>query len=156
MNIRIVAVGKLKEKFWKAAVEEYAKRLGAYTKFEIVEVSDRDPAKCGGESKAMQFEATDILKAIPESAHVILLAIDGKQYSSESFAKHFESLMSSGISSFCFVIGGSTGVDSSVKMRANETFSFGKITLPHNLARVVLIEQLYRTFKIIKNEPYHK
>ena len=156
MKIRIIAVGKLKEKFWKDAVQDYVKRLGAYAKIEIIEVQDRDPAKCGGEKIAMQLEASDILKAIPASAQAILLAIDGKQYSSEQFAQRLNKYLSSGTSDFCFIIGGSTGVDVAVKKRADEEISFGPITLPHNLARVVLVEQLYRTFKIIRNEPYHK
>lgn len=156
MKIRIIAVGKLKEKFWKDAVQEYVKRLGAYAKIEIVQVQDRDPVKCGGEQDAMQLEAADILKAIPAGTQTILLAIDGKQYSSEDFSKQMEKKMATGISDFCFIIGGSTGVDETIENVADEKLSFGAITLPHNLARVVLVEQLYRAFKIMRNEPYHK
>ena len=156
MKIRIIAVGKLKEKFWKDAVQEYVKRLGAYAKIEIVQVQDRDPVKCGGEQDAMQLEAADILKAIPAGAQTILLAIDGKQYSSEDFSKQMEKKMSAGTSDFCFIIGGSTGVDETIESMADEKLSFGAITLPHNLARVVLVEQLYRALKIMRNEPYHK
>ena len=156
MKIRIIAVGKLKEKFWKDAVQEYVKRLGAYAKIEIIQVQDRDPVKCGGEQDAMQLEAADILKAIPAGTQTILLAIDGKQYSSEDFSKQMEKKMATGISDFCFIIGGSTGVDETIESMADEKLSFGAITLPHNLARVVLVEQLYRAFKIMRNEPYHK
>lgn len=156
MKLRVVAVGKLKERFWKDAVAEYAKRLGGYAKLDIAEIADRDPAKCGGEVKAMELESVDILKTIPENSHVILLAIDGKQRSSEDFSKHLDALMLGGASDITFVIGGSTGVAPDVRKRANETFSFGPITLPHNLARVVLLEQIYRAFKISRGEPYHK
>ena len=156
MKIRIIAVGKLKEKFWKDAVQEYVKRTSAYAKLEIVEVPDRDPAKCGGEAAAMQAEGADILKAIPDGARTVLLAIDGKQYSSEAFAAKLQEKMTAGTSSFCFIIGGSCGVDAAVKNAVDAKISFGAITLPHNLARVVLVEQLYRAFKIMRGEPYHK
>ncbi len=156
MKIRIIAVGKLKEKFWKDAVQEYVKRTSAYAKLEIVEVPDRDPAKCGGEAAAMQAEGADILKAIPDGARTVLLAIDGKQYSSEAFAAKLQEKMTAGTSSFCFIIGGSCGVDDAVKNAVDAKISFGAITLPHNLARVVLVEQLYRAFKIMRGEPYHK
>lgn len=155
-RITVVAVGKLKERFWEEAVGEYAKRLKAYTKLEIKEITDRDPAKFGGEQAAMRKEAADILAAIPESSHCILLAIDGKQRSSEGLSAHLDELGLKGVSDLCFVIGGSTGVDESVRARADETLSFGPITLPHNLARVVLLEQIYRAFRISRGEPYHK
>lgn len=155
MKLTVIAVGKLKEKFWKAAVEEYAKRLGAYATLKIVEVADRDPASCGGADKAMELEAADILKALG-SSHAVLLAIDGTQRSSEAFAQRLDTLMVSGASDIAFVIGGSTGVAPAVRARADETLSFGPITLPHNLARIVLLEQVYRAFKIMRGEPYHK
>ncbi|MGI6032567.1 MAG: 23S rRNA (pseudouridine(1915)-N(3))-methyltransferase RlmH [Coriobacteriales bacterium] len=155
MKIEIVAVGKLKERFWKDAVAEYVKRLGGYAQVRVMEVADRDPAKCGGEGKAREREGADILKACGPG-HVILLAIDGKERSSEGFAHRLESLMNSGKSDIVFVIGGSTGVSDEVRKRADETLSFGPITLPHNLARVVLVEQVYRAFKIMRGEPYHK
>lgn len=155
MKISVVAVGKLKEKFWKAAVAEYAKRLGAYATLKVVEVPDRDPGTCGGEDKAREAEAYDILKVVGAS-YVVLLAIDGEQRTSEGFARHLEKLMLSGRSDIAFVIGGSTGVAPRVRTRADEAFSFGAITLPHNLARIVLLEQVYRAFKIMRGEPYHK
>ena len=156
MKITVVSVGKLKEKFWKEAVAEYAKRLGGYCQLKLVEVADRDPTKCGGDAKAMEAEGADILKAVPDAARCILLAIDGKQRSSEDFSKHLDQLALGGASELAFVIGGSTGVDPVVRKRADETFSFWPITLPHNLARVVLLEQVYRAFKISRGEPYHK
>lgn len=156
IKITVVSVGKLKERFWKDAVAEYAKRLGGYCQLKLVEVPDRDPAKCGGDIKAMEAEGVDILKAVPASARCILLAIDGKQRGSVEFSKHLDQLALDGASELAFVIGGSTGVDVAVRKRADETFSFGPITLPHNLARVVLLEQIYRAFKISRGEPYHK
>lgn len=156
IKITVVSVGKLKERFWKDAVAEYAKRLGGYCQLKLVEVPDRDPAKCGGDIKAMEAEGVDILKAVPASARCILLAIDGKQRGSVEFSKHLDQLALDGASELAFVIGGSTGVDVAVRKRADETFSFGPVTLPHNLARVVLLEQIYRAFKISRGEPYHK
>lgn len=156
IKITVVAVGKLKERFWKDAVAEYAKRLGGYCQLKLVEVADRDPAKTGGDDKAMEAEAADILRALGAQTHVILLAIDGKQRSSEGLAQRLEQLSVGGTSDIAFVIGGSTGVSPRVRARANETLSFGPITLPHNLARVVLLEQVYRAFKISRGEPYHK
>ena len=155
MKMSIVAVGKLKERFWKDAVAEYAKRLGGYVKLKMVEVPDRDPASCGGDERAMELEGADILKVLG-SSHVILLAIDGEQRTSEGIAKRLDALMLQGKSDISLVIGGSTGVSPEVRRRADETLSFGAITLPHNLARVVAVEQVYRAFKIMRGEPYHK
>ena len=155
MRLRIIAVGKLKERFWKDAVAEYVKRLGAFAQVEVVEIPDRDPAKSGGEAAAMAEEGSGILKACGNS-HVILLAIDGTQRSSENFAARLDELMTHGTSDIAFIIGGSTGVAPEVRQRADETLSFGPITMPHNLARVVLAEQVYRAFKIMRGEPYHK
>lgn len=145
MGITVLAVGKLKERFWKDAVAEYMKRLGAYAKVRIVEIPDR----------GMEQEAADLLHAAG-SSHLILLAIDGTERTSEGIAHRMGELMVHGTSDITFCIGGSTGVTQAVRDRANETLSFGKITLPHNLARVVLLEQIYRAFKIMRGEPYHK
>lgn len=156
MRYAVVAVGKLKEKFWVQACAEYVKRLGAYAKVEMREVSDIDPARAGGVEASRAREGQEILAAIPARSHVILLAIDGEQRSSEQFSAHLDELALRGKSDLTFVIGGSDGVSPEVRARANETFSFGPITLPHNLARVVLLEQLYRACKISRGEPYHK
>lgn len=156
MKITVVCVGKLKEKFWAQAVAEYAKRLGAFCKLDIRELADVDPAKAGGEEAARTREGQAICAALPERSHVILLAIEGRERSSEALAHRLESLALSGTSDIAFVIGGSCGVSPAVYARANETLSFGPITLPHNLARVVLLEQIYRAFKINRGEPYHK
>lgn len=156
MRITIVAVGKLKEKFWAAACDEYLKRLSGYAKVTVREISDVDPARAGGVEAARAKEGAAILAALPASAHVILMAIEGKQRSSEQFSKRLDALCLEGRSDIAFVIGGSDGVDQAVYERANETLSFGPITLPHNLARVVLLEQVYRAIKISRGEPYHK
>ena len=156
MRYAVVAVGKLKEKFWVQACAEYVKRLGAYGKVDVREVPDIDPARAGGVEASRAREGQEILAAIPARSHVILLAIDGKQRSSEQFSAHLDELALRGKSDLTFVIGGSDGVSPEVRARANETFSFGPITLPHNLARVVLLEQLYRACKISRGEPYHK
>lgn len=156
MKYTVVAVGKLKERFWKDACAEYVKRLGAYGKVDVREVADIDPAKAGGVEQSRNKEGETILAAVPDRSHMILLAIDGKQRSSEDFSAHLDELMLRGNSDLAFVIGGSDGVSAEVRARADETFSFGPITLPHNLARVVLLEQLYRACKISHGEPYHK
>ena len=156
MIITIAAVGKLKEKFWKEACQEYCKRLGSYTTIRIVEAADIDPEKAGGVDAAKEKEGYSILQAIPEKSHVILLAIEGKEKSSVELANHLQDLMIHGNGNITFVIGGSDGVSAEVYKRADETLSFGAITLPHNLARVVLLEQIYRSFRIMRGEPYHK
>ena len=156
MNYTVVAVGKLKERFWTEACAEYVKRLGAYGKVKIVEVPDIDPARAGGIDGSRSREGQAILAAIPDRSHVILLAIEGKERSSEEFSHRLDDLALSGKSDITFVIGGSDGVSDAVRSRANETLSFGRITLPHNLARVVLLEQVYRACKISRGEKYHK
>lgn len=156
MKITLVVVGKLKEKFWIEACEEYLKRLQPYARVKVIEVPDIDPTKAGGIQQAREKEGSSIIKALSDSSRVILLAIEGKQRSSVEFSRRLESWGIEGQSDVSFVIGGSDGVSSEVMKRADETLSFGKITLPHNLARVVLLEQIYRAFKISRNEPYHK
>ena len=156
MKFTVIAVGKLKERFWSDACSEYLKRLQPYAKTKVVEIADVDPARAGGEAASIEREGTSILKAIPERAHMVLLAIDGKQRSSEGLSQRIDDLGLSGVGEIDFVIGGSCGVSADVRARADETLSFGLITLPHNLARVVLLEQLYRACKISRGEPYHK
>ena len=159
MNITIIAVGKLKERFWVDACGEYLKRLGAYAKVNVRELADVNPAHVGGESAAVDKESAAIigvLDTLPADTHVVLLAIKGKQLSSVEFSQRFDSWALRGTANIAFIIGGSCGVNEAVVARAHEQFSFGKITLPHNLARVVLLEQVYRAFKISHGEPYHK
>lgn len=156
MAYTVVAVGKLKEKFWKAACDEYLKRLQPYAKMKVVEVADVDPARAGGVEAAKLKEGKAILAALPDHAHAVLLAIDGKQLSSEELSRSLDDLALRGKSDVAFIIGGSDGVCDEVRQRSDQLLSFGKITLPHNLARVVLLEQLYRAQKISRGEPYHK
>lgn len=156
MRFTIVAVGKLKERFWTDACAEYLKRLQPYAKTEVREVADVDPARAGGVEAAREREGAAVLAALSPSSHMVLLAIDGKERSSEGLARRIDELKLRGASDIAFVIGGSDGVSDAVRARADETLSFGPITLPHNLARVVLLEQLYRAQKISRGEPYHK
>ena len=156
MKFTVVAVGKLKERFWADACAEYLKRLQPYAKTRVVEVPDVDPVRAGGDAAAVEREGEAVLKALPDRAHVVLLVIDGKQRSSEALSGRIDDLALSGCGEIAFVIGGSCGTSASVRARADEAVSFGPITLPHNLARVVLLEQLYRACKISRNEPYHK
>lgn len=156
MKYTIVCVGKLKERFWTDACAEYVKRLGAYAKVEVREVPDVDPARAGGVDAARRREGAAILAAVGPRTHAILLAIEGHARSSEEFSRRLDELALRGTSDVAFIIGGSDGVSDEVRARADETLSFGPITLPHNLARVVLLEQVYRACKISRGEPYHK
>ena len=142
MKIQVVAVGKLKERFWKEACDEYLKRLKGYAKVRVDEVPDCDPAKVGGEEGARTKEGRSILEKLPEHSHVILLDVGGRQLSSEGIAARVDALALSGVSEISFIVGGSGGVSQGVHDAADESMSFGKITLPHNLARVVLLEQI--------------
>ena len=144
MRFTVVAVGKLKERFWTDACAEYLKRLQPYAKTEVREIADVDPGRAGGVDAARDREGAAIVGALSPSSHVVLLAIDGKQRSSEGFSQRIDALQLNGASDIAFVIGG------------DATLSFGPVTLPHNLARVVLLEQLYRAQKISRGEPYHK
>ncbi len=147
MKITVICAGRLKEAYFADAVSEYVKRLSRYTVTEIAEVAD------GPDMKA---EAERIIKRIPEGAFIITLEIEGRQYTSEEFASRLERLKTDGISHFVFIIGGSDGLDESVKKRSDLSLSFSKFTFPHMLMRVILLEQIYRAMKIINNEPYHK
>ena len=159
MRFSIIAVGKLKERFWTDACAEYLKRLQPYAKTTVIEVPDVDPTRVGGEAAATEREGEAVLKALaslPDRTRLVLLAIGGRERSSEDLSSHLDKLALDGTSDIAFVIGGSCGVSDAVRARADEQLSFGPITLPHNLARVVLLEQLYRACKISRNEPYHK
>ncbi|MEK6189994.1 MAG: 23S rRNA (pseudouridine(1915)-N(3))-methyltransferase RlmH [Carnobacterium alterfunditum] len=159
MNIKIITVGKLKEKYLKMGIAEYAKRLSAYCKMELIEVPDEKAPEKLSEAEMIQVkekEGERILAKIPDQAYVFALAIEGKQRTSEAFAKEIEQLGVQGKSTLVFVIGGSLGLSDAVMKRSNSPISFGKMTLPHQLMRLVLIEQIYRGFKIVRNEPYHK
>ena len=159
MKITIVCVGKIKEKFYRDAINEYAKRLSKYCKFEIIEVPDeKTPDKCSEteEQMILSKEAEKILKNIRQDMFVYALAIKGKKLDSVAFANEIHRLGLSGKSSIAFVIGGSLGLHSSVLKRADRQLSFSDMTFPHQLMRVILSEQIYRSFRIIAKEPYHK
>ncbi|CAD5899470.1 23S rRNA (pseudouridine1915-N3)-methyltransferase [Carnobacterium maltaromaticum] len=159
MNIKIITVGKLKEKYLKMGIDEYTKRLGAYCKIELIEVPDEKAPEKLSEAEMLQVkekEGERILAKIPENAYVFALAIEGKQRTSEEFSKEIEQLGIQGKSNLVFVIGGSLGLSQAVMKRSNTPISFGKMTLPHQLMRLVLVEQIYRGFRIMKGEPYHK
>ena len=159
MKITVVCVGKLKEKFFADGVEEYKKRLGRYAKIGIAEVADEkapENLSIAEEEQVKAKEGEKILKKIPDDAFVVALCIDGKMLSSEELADFFEKKTVSGVSSIAFVIGGSLGLSKAVIDRADYKLSFSKMTFPHQLMRMILMEQVYRAFRIIKNEPYHK
>ena len=159
MKITVVCVGKLKEKFFADGVEEYKKRLGRYAKIEIAEVADEkapENLSIAEEEQVKAKEGEKILKKIPDDAFVVALCIDGKMLSSEELADFFEKKTVSGVSSIAFVIGGSLGLSKAVIDRADYKLSFSKMTFPHQLMRVVLLEQIYRGYRILNGEPYHK
>ncbi|WP_313150547.1 23S rRNA (pseudouridine(1915)-N(3))-methyltransferase RlmH [Lysinibacillus capsici] len=159
MNITIVSVGKLKEKYLKMGIDEYVKRLGGYAKMDLVEVPDEKAPEQLSEAEmdiVKKKEGERILAKISPDAYVIALAINGKMKTSEQMAADIESLMTYGKSKIAFVIGGSLGLHEDVLKRAEEQQSFGKMTLPHQLMKLVLVEQIYRSFRIMKGEPYHK
>ncbi len=159
MKITIIAVGKIKEKFFRDAIDEYAKRLSKYCKFEIIEVADeKTPDKCSEteEQLILSKEAEKIMKHIRPDMFVYALAIKGKKLDSVAFANDINQLGLSGKSSIAFVIGGSLGLHESVLKRSDKQLSFSDMTFPHQLMRVILSEQIYRCYRIIANEPYHK
>ncbi|MBC1921579.1 23S rRNA (pseudouridine(1915)-N(3))-methyltransferase RlmH [Listeria grayi] len=159
MNIQIITVGKLKEKYLTQGINEYLKRLQAYAKIQIIELPDEKAPEVLSQAEMEQVklkEGERILGKISDDAHVVALAILGKQKTSEQFAAGIEKLMTYGKSKIVFVIGGSLGLGDNVLKRADEEMSFGKLTLPHQLMRLVLVEQVYRAFRIMRGEPYHK
>lgn len=159
MNITIVSVGKLKEKYLKLGIDEYVKRLGSYAKLELVEVPDeKAPEQLSDADMEIvkRKEGERILAKLNDGTYVIALALDGKMKTSEEMAADLDALMTYGKSKIAFVIGGSLGLHSEVLKRADEKLCFGKMTLPHQLMKLVLVEQIYRSFRIIKGEPYHK
>lgn len=159
MKITILCVGKVKEKFYRMAIDEYVKRLGRYCKLEIIEVADEktpDNASEHEESLIKDKEGERILKNIRREATVIGLAIEGKMLSSEQLAGKISQLAISGESHIQFIIGGSLGLSEKVLKEADLLLSFSKMTFPHQLMRVILLEQIYRSYRIIQGEPYHK
>lgn len=159
LNIKLICVGKLRERFYIDAFNEYARRLSAYCKFECVELNE---IKLGDKpsdkeiENALVRESADIEKAIPKDAYVIAMCVGAKQLKSEELAQKINSLALSGRGKICFIIGGSFGMAESVKQRADMRLGMSEMTFPHHLARVMLTEQIYRSFKIIEGSRYHK
>lgn len=159
MKITIVCVGKIKEDFYRKAVSEYEKRLGRYCRLEIIEVQDEktpDHASPVQEEQIREKEAARILRHLSEDAYLFSLEIEGENSDSISFARQLDQLAVQGKSHIEFVIGGSLGLHHSVSRRADRAISFSKMTFPHQLMRVILLEQIYRSYRINKGEPYHK
>lgn len=159
MKITLITVGKIKERFFEEAVAEYSKRLSRYCRLEIIQVADEktpDGASEGMERQIKEKEGKRILANIKEGAFVMALAIEGKMLSSEELAGKVQKLGVDGVSQIVFVIGGSLGLSEEVMRRADFSLSFSKMTFPHQLMRVIFLEQLYRSYRIISGEPYHK
>lgn len=159
MKITLITVGKIKEKYLKDAIAEYSKRLSRYCKLEIVEVADEktpDNASDTVEDAIRDKEGERILKYIKEDAYVITLEIAGKMLTSEEMAEKIEKLGVQGTSYIIFIIGGSIGLGKEILKRSDYALSFSKMTFPHQLMRVILLEQIYRSYRIINHEPYHK
>lgn len=159
MRITLVVVGKIKEKFYADAVAEYSKRLSRYCRLEIIQVADEKTPDGAGEALERQIKEREggrILAQLKEDAYVVALAIQGQSMSSEQLAARLEQLAVSGKSQIIFIIGGSLGLSEAVLRRADFLLSFSPMTFPHQLMRVILLEQIYRGFRIISGEPYHK
>ena len=159
MNINIICIGKLKERYWSDAVAEYSKRLKSCCSLDIVELKEsRLPDKAGSaeELAVKEAEGSEIIKKIKDNMYVITLEVKGKMLSSEKLAAKIENLGIDGVSNIAFVIGGSLGLSEAVSRRADFKLSFSEMTFPHQMMRVVLLEQVYRSFKIIRHEAYHK
>lgn len=159
MKITILCVGKIKESFYRQAIDEYAKRLSKYCKLEIVEVADEktpDRASEVMENQIKEKEAERLIDKLKEDSYIFTLEIKGKKYTSEAFADTIKKLTVQGKSHLTFVIGGSLGLHEKILKHSNQPISFSDMTFPHQLMRVVLTEQIYRAFRIMNNEPYHK
>lgn len=159
MKITVIGVGRLKEKYWQAAIDEYSKRLSKYVKLDIIEVPDEkapENLSAAEEEIVKKNEGERILKNIRDGAYVIALAINGKMLGSEELSEFLNERMVRGAGHIVFVIGGSLGLSKEVLDRTDYKLSFSKMTFPHQMMRVILLEQFYRAVKIMKNEPYHK
>ena len=159
MTVRVCSVGKIKEKFYREALSEYGKRLFKYCKLEMIEVADEktmEGASSLEEQMVLDKEGKRLMEKIPERSFVIALAIKGKEMDSPELAKNMEKLFLEGKSDITFVIGGSLGLSEELYQRADLLLSFSRMTFPHQLMRVILLEQIYRSFRINSGEPYHK
>lgn len=158
MKIKIYAIGKAKD-FYKLGIDEYLKRLSIYTKIEIVELKDESISDKPNEKeilKAIDIEGKRVLSLIKDNEYLISLDLNKKEMSSVEFSKYLSNKLESNGANISFVIGGSYGLSEELKKRVNDSFSLGKMTYPHQLARLILLEQIYRAFKILNNETYHK
>lgn len=158
-TITVICVGRIKEKYWKEAIDEYTKRLGRYCRLELIEVQDEKTPENAPEAIEEQIkekEAERILKHVDPRAQVIALAIEGRKFDSPGFAQQISQVGIQGQSHIQFIIGGSLGLHSSVLKTADSLISFSDMTFPHQMMRVILLEQIYRSYKIINGEPYHK
>lgn len=156
MNIKVIALGKIKEKYMKSAIDEFLKRIRPYCSMQIVEIQEEPVYSENLASHAREIEAKKIREKIGADAFVVALDIDGVELSSEEFAKKIDALASSGLNSVVFVIGSSTGLDDDFKKSADFRLSLSRMTFTHQFARLMLLKQLYRAFKILNNETYHK
>lgn len=159
MKIKIITVGKLKEKYLVQGIDEYLKRLKAYAKVDVIEVPDEkapENLSLAEMEQVKEKEGKRILAKIAENDYVFVLAIEGKELTSEAFSKAVEQLGIDGKSNISFVIGGSLGLSDNVIYRSQKQLSFGKMTYPHQLMKLILVEQIYRAFRIMRGEPYHK
>ena len=159
MKITLITVGKLKEKYWKSAIEEYSKRLSRYCRLDIREVADEkcpENASQADQEKVKDKEGERILNLIPRNALVVTLEIEGKSLSSDKLARWIDQVPHMGRDHICFIIGGSLGISPEVCRKSDMALSFSSMTFPHQMIRVILLEQIYRSFRIIRNEPYHK
>ena len=159
MKVTVICVGKLKEKYWRDAIQEYSKRLSRYMKLEIIELADEKAPETmcpAQEAEVKEKEGQRILKNVKEDAFVVALAVEGKMLSSEELAEFMAKKGVGGVSHMVFIIGGSLGLSAAVMQRADFALSFSKMTFPHQMMRVVLLEQIYRSERIQRNEPYHK
>jgi len=159
MKITLITVGKLKEKYWVQAVDEYKKRISKYAKIELIEVADeKEPNNASDKDIEItkDKEAERVLAKIKDNQHVVTLEIHGKTYTSEKLASEYQRWMNTGKSDVVFVIGGSNGLGEAVKKRSDQEISFGTLTYPHQMMKVMLMEQIFRVNKILRNENYHK
>lgn len=156
MNIKIIAVGKMREQGFKLAIEEFSKRLSAYCSFSVIEIPASTIKDDSLAEKYMEEEAQKFFAAIKPNSYVITMEIEGRSLSSEEFASKIKEISNNGANEIAFLIGGANGLAKSIKTRSNFKLSLSKMTFPHQLARVMLTEQIYRAMKIMAKEPYHK
>ncbi len=159
MKITVISVGKLKEKYLKSGIEEYSKRLSRYCQLSLIEVADEkcpETLSAADREIIKNKEGEKILAKLKEGSYIISLEIEGKQFTSEEMAEKIEKITTSGFSHITFLIGGSLGLSDKLKNISKLSLSFSKMTFPHQLMKLILVEQIYRSFRIIKNEPYHK